>query len=60
MKVDELNQLLEKLSCDAAELLGVKKSTLHRWVTGKKPIPDHYINILKKERNHVEGNEGGA
>jgi hypothetical protein len=58
MKVKEFNQLLEQIPCDAAALLGVKESTLHRWVTGKKPIPDHYINLLKREIAHAEGEKG--
>lgn len=38
---------------ELAEKIDVRPETVYKWVKGRKRIPDHYANIIKKMRDEV-------
>lgn len=52
MQADELTRILRDMHISNAELcrrLGIDPSTIHRWTTGKTPVPDYaaeYVRVL--------------
>ena len=65
MNATEFTEALKELDYNlsrAAHELDVRLETVYRWTQGRKKIPDHYQNILKKRlrarRELAENTEG--
>jgi DNA-binding transcriptional regulator YiaG len=49
MDANELKSMMNRYcmeDSDVAESLQVRQTTVFKWRTGKKRIPDHYANII--------------